>query len=409
MTQDTQAPDKSQGLTRPMGLDPNRPKGPLETLADHEWQMLLDKDDRTSPEEYPDMALIDRAEFGGVMTEAYLLAKDQDAAAARSEAPPPPQAIEATPENIAAATEAARPIAEAYQRGYRAKEEELENALPPPAEGERTYSQAEVDSILRAAYPTKSPDERAVLAPPPPQGETECGNCDGSGWCLQASLHGAAYETCDVCNKSAERPLIRYRSVPPPQGLPEGVLERLTIAAEPDVLNRRYGVNANVMVSKADLRALLAAHPQGGGGAPSTTLPADADAWVLVPREPTEEMQRAGMIVSNVGPYRVTTWAANKWSDMLAASPTPPPAKDGWRPIESGWLIERWDSRRNALWWRLGNEDGGCWTPDSITALRFARAEDAQAYIDETGWTEATPTEHRWTPPPQDTRSDGGA
>jgi len=50
--------------------------GPLSKLADREWQDLLDKDDRTSPEEYPEMALIDRAEFGGVMSEAYLLARD---------------------------------------------------------------------------------------------------------------------------------------------------------------------------------------------------------------------------------------------------------------------------------------------------------------------------------------------
>jgi hypothetical protein len=36
-------------------------------LIDDLWQDLLDKDDRTSPAEYPDMALITRDEF-----EAYL-------------------------------------------------------------------------------------------------------------------------------------------------------------------------------------------------------------------------------------------------------------------------------------------------------------------------------------------------
>lgn len=50
--------------------------GPLSKLADREWQDLLEMDDRTSPEEYPDMALINRAEFGGAMSEAYLLARD---------------------------------------------------------------------------------------------------------------------------------------------------------------------------------------------------------------------------------------------------------------------------------------------------------------------------------------------
>lgn len=50
---------------------------PLEGLCDREWQGLLDKDDRTSPAEYPEMALINRAELGGAMSEAYLLAKQK--------------------------------------------------------------------------------------------------------------------------------------------------------------------------------------------------------------------------------------------------------------------------------------------------------------------------------------------
>jgi hypothetical protein len=50
-------------------------RGPLSLLCDKEWQDLLDKSDRTSPSEYPDMALITRVEFGGVMSEAFLLAK----------------------------------------------------------------------------------------------------------------------------------------------------------------------------------------------------------------------------------------------------------------------------------------------------------------------------------------------
>src|ERR1700677_2477759 len=49
--------------------------GALTLLCDKEWQDLLDKDDRTSPADYPDMALITRVEFGGAMSEAFLLAK----------------------------------------------------------------------------------------------------------------------------------------------------------------------------------------------------------------------------------------------------------------------------------------------------------------------------------------------
>lgn len=62
---------------------------------------------------------------------------------------------------------------------------------------------------------------------------------------------------------------------------------------------------------------------------------------------------------------------------------------------ETGWLIEL---RGNVpSWWMLTNDDFvGIWTTDSIAALRFARKQDADAYIEETGWTEAFATEHEW-------------
>lgn len=58
---------------------------------------------------------------------------------------------------------------------------------------------------------------------------------------------------------------------------------------------------------------------------------------------------------------------------------------------ENGWLIEQ---RGNVpCWW-----DGeGEWTTDSRKALRFARKQDAETYIDEVGWTEAFASEHIWT------------
>lgn len=55
----------------------NAGPGRLSHLCDKEWQELLEKDDRTSPAEYPDMALITRNEFGAVMCEAFLLAKEK--------------------------------------------------------------------------------------------------------------------------------------------------------------------------------------------------------------------------------------------------------------------------------------------------------------------------------------------
>lgn len=80
-----------------------------------------------------------------------------------------------------------------------------------------------------------------------------------------------------------------------------------------------------------------------------------------------------------------------------AAAPVASAGSDG----ETGWLIESWNSKTGefgATWWSLDDslEDAQGWTKDSTIALRFARKADAQAYIDNTAWTEAKPTEHRW-------------
>lgn len=42
----------------------------IEPLLEQSWQALLDKDDRTSPEEYPDMCLITRAELSDFLVDA---------------------------------------------------------------------------------------------------------------------------------------------------------------------------------------------------------------------------------------------------------------------------------------------------------------------------------------------------
>ncbi len=80
---------------------------------------------------------------------------------------------------------------------------------------------------------------------------------------------------------------------------------------------------------------------------------------------------------------------------------TAPAALEGSSSSETGWLIEKWDSKTEAFgaeWWAIhpSFEDGCGWTKDSIIALRFARETDAAAYIDDIGWTEAKPTEHAW-------------
>ena len=64
---------------------------------------------------------------------------------------------------------------------------------------------------------------------------------------------------------------------------------------------------------------------------------------------------------------------------------------------ETGWLVEL---RGNfPQWWYLGEdgEDGQGWTRDSLKALRFSSKQDAEAYIENIGWTEAFASEHEWS------------
>lgn len=62
---------------------------------------------------------------------------------------------------------------------------------------------------------------------------------------------------------------------------------------------------------------------------------------------------------------------------------------------QRGWLIELRGQRPS---WAIvdPNDYDEHWTTDSARALRFARREDAQTYIDHIGWTEAFPSEHIW-------------
>ena len=66
---------------------------------------------------------------------------------------------------------------------------------------------------------------------------------------------------------------------------------------------------------------------------------------------------------------------------------------------EIGWLIEFSQSVSPQPTWYGKTEEGLGQTTDPLAALRFARAEDAQAVIDDIGWTEAKPSEHMWCEP----------
>lgn len=63
---------------------------------------------------------------------------------------------------------------------------------------------------------------------------------------------------------------------------------------------------------------------------------------------------------------------------------------------ETGWLVEHQNG--GPCWWGQtpDGEDAFGWTKDSLKALRFARKEDAEAYIAEVGWNDVTATEHQW-------------
>jgi hypothetical protein len=78
MTADTMTPDPAVEAQEVVKASANSGPGPLQRLGDQEWQILCEKDDRTSPPEYPEMLLITRNELGAAMAEAYILAKDQN-------------------------------------------------------------------------------------------------------------------------------------------------------------------------------------------------------------------------------------------------------------------------------------------------------------------------------------------
>lgn len=58
---------------------------------------------------------------------------------------------------------------------------------------------------------------------------------------------------------------------------------------------------------------------------------------------------------------------------------------------ESGWIIEYNDTRRGVLWWDLVT-----WTTDSLEAIRFARKEDAEGFIQVFDIENSHATYHVW-------------
>ena len=72
-------------------------------------------------------------------------------------------------------------------------------------------------------------------------------------------------------------------------------------------------------------------------------------------------------------------------------------------PDETGWLIEFSQRVSVQPTWYGKTDDGLGQTTDSLKAVRFSRKEDAEAVIEDMGWTEATASEHMWCDPPSNT------
>lgn len=68
---------------------------------------------------------------------------------------------------------------------------------------------------------------------------------------------------------------------------------------------------------------------------------------------------------------------------------------------ETAWLIEFSERISSTPAYYGKTEDGLGQTTDHLAAIRFSRAQDAQAVIDDFAWTEAKPIEHAWCEAPE--------
>ena len=88
---------------------------------------------------------------------------------------------------------------------------------------------------------------------------------------------------------------------------------------------------------------------------------------------------------------------------FLAALRPSPSSDERVKVREVGWLIEI-NEQAGPTYFQLVVDDQ--WTRDSLAALRFARKQDAEAYINDIGWTRAVAVEHMWLDPSGDLPGD---
>lgn len=91
---------------------------------------------------------------------------------------------------------------------------------------------------------------------------------------------------------------------------------------------------------------------------------------------------------------------AQSYADLRASGGIFPEAYVS-RTDESGWLIEKYGPP--VYYFVTSGDYDDHWTRDAGSALRFARQEDARAYVDHIGWTSppVRVVEHMWPPLPE--------
>jgi hypothetical protein len=103
-------------------------------------------------------------------------------------------------------------------------------------------------------------------------------------------------------------------------------------------------------------------------------------------------------ILVNEGDFHLMNMSAPMAAERLRKlSATPSRESSDALSAETGWLCEM-PLSTGPEWWSITDTEGegGYFTKDSTKALRFARKEDAEAYIEDAGWTEIVATEHEW-------------
>ncbi len=94
----------------------------------------------------------------------------------------------------------------------------------------------------------------------------------------------------------------------------------------------------------------------------------------------------------------ITTDEKMQWSERALYLRPVPARVEAVEPrvSDTGWLIECKPSvSRTPQWFHLEEE----WVTDASKALRFARKQDAESFIEHTGWTETFASEHMWSDP----------